>query len=330
MPTRASRANRVAIISELRLPSTRHRFGTMPLPRDSADQKKELVDTAREQAIGAGEARTAPYRSQALFAQTASHSTATDTRADRLSLGRWVDAFSHVMYDVGYRSEGGRLSEVLRVYYADGVTIDIDIGTIGDATASEVDVAAAIERATVGLGGRVFPPELNRGTTPRLWAAKQSALEAMGEYNAALVSGTLPAVVFVITMGFAAPGTRPPTSSRQRLAAPVALSKPGTVTVEVAVSRGLVPAGRTLARVLKAIQDRFVASPSRNLKEGFRVVEDAVESVDLEVGFAPAGQLAEQSYILLKNIGDVYTRIMQSGEIVVFRSDGTTLLRLIP
>lgn len=99
---------------------------------------------------------------------------------DELPLGRYVDAFTSVRYNAGYRSERGRLSTWLVVVADDGSTIDVSFDAIDDEVLPGMTSVPSPDY--IGEGGRVFPLIMGRTTTPRLWAAKQEALKIMDEY----------------------------------------------------------------------------------------------------------------------------------------------------
>jgi hypothetical protein len=80
-----------------------------------------------------------------------------------------IDDFESVSYNVDYRSEGGNLSKWLVVDYRDDTRKDINLDTITEAT-------------------------------PRLWAAKQKAIEMMEGYNFLFIVTAFPAVWTVITI----------------------------------------------------------------------------------------------------------------------------------
>lgn len=138
----------------------------------------------------------------------------------------YVDVFESVTYDFDYRSQGGNLSKWLLVKYPDGTTIDVNIDEIIEMSMSSEAGRDAMANGQVGAGGRIFPMTMNPRTTPRLYAAKQSAIEAMDEYNVQFIMGTMPAVMFVITMGLGFGSVPKPT----RTAVPKrSFAKPGPV-----------------------------------------------------------------------------------------------------
>jgi hypothetical protein len=136
----------------------------------------------------------------------------------RMSWDHYVDQFISVIYDLNYRSAGGRLSTYLHLVYRDGTELDIELynDLVGESVSSEV-ARDMMANAHVGPGGRIFPEHMNPRTTPRLWAARESAIEAMEESNLHFMMATMPAVVFIITMPMAAGMGRPPTPTRTPL-----------------------------------------------------------------------------------------------------------------
>ena len=133
-----------------------------------------------------------------------------------LPWSRNVDNFESAVYDLSYRSERGNLSRWLRVMYSDGTEVDINIFSdlVGETLLPET-VRDAIARGYVGDGGRVFPERLNSQTVPRLWAARQSALDVMDEYNVQFIRMTMPVVTFIITMPLVTVGSGPPRATRR-------------------------------------------------------------------------------------------------------------------
>jgi Domain of unknown function (DUF4157) len=159
-----------------------------------------------------------------------------------LPWSRYVDRYQEVYYDLEYRpKKPGHLSEWLRVRYADGTLIDIDINEITEATLSGDDMVRAMANATVGRGDRIFPATMNRETTPRLYAARRSALEAMDEYNVQFITATIPAVLFIITAAAA------PVAGTGRGVPPSVTRRP------VSRSRALPPATGTAAQSAEQI-----------------------------------------------------------------------------
>ena len=120
-----------------------------------------------------------------------------------LPFALYVDRYASAYYDVDYRSQGGNLSMYLTVIYPDGTIIDIHLDSITDADATAEETVRQMADAKVGDGGRIVPARMNSSTTPRLVAAKRSALEAMDEYNVGFIMAAMPAVLFIITMPLA-------------------------------------------------------------------------------------------------------------------------------
>jgi prophage maintenance system killer protein len=120
---------------------------------------------------------------------------------------RFVDAYTSVHYSLDYRAVGGNLSTWLQVFYNDGTTIDISIYDIREN--ERVDFPTHLQmmaQGRLGTGGRIFPQVMNQTTTPRLAAAKRSAIQTMEEYNYEFMVAALPAVIFIITAGIGGSG----------------------------------------------------------------------------------------------------------------------------
>jgi hypothetical protein len=84
----------------------------------------------------------------------------------------------------------------------------------------------AMANGYVGDGGRIFPQVMNSRTVPRLAEAKRNALEVMDDFNVQFILGTLPAVLFIITMGVSVRGGRPQSMRRPVLRRPVGAAPP--------------------------------------------------------------------------------------------------------
>jgi hypothetical protein len=91
----------------------------------------------------------------------------------------YVDRFIGAYYDVDYKHQGGNYSKILVLRYVDDVVVDLNLDRILDAPMDPEQSAQLIATSAIGDGGKKFPQQLNRGTTPRLVAAKRSALESM-------------------------------------------------------------------------------------------------------------------------------------------------------
>lgn len=119
---------------------------------------------------------------------------------------RYVDNYATVIYDLDYLHQGGNLSKWLKVNYADGTSIDVWIDDIIEESMDPRVALQMMANGRVGAGGRIFPERMNSHTTPRLYAAKREAIRIMEEYNFQFILGTLPAVMFILTMGIGSIG----------------------------------------------------------------------------------------------------------------------------
>lgn len=135
--------------------------------------------------------------------------TPTETKnPDTMPMGMYVDAYDAAYYDIDYKSVKGGLSKWIKVSYSYGgsASTEINIDDISDATE---DAAQMVQDMFdhVGAGGRVFPKQMNRSTTPQLWQAKQHVLRIMDDYNALFIlGGAFPTVWMILTMGIGAAG----------------------------------------------------------------------------------------------------------------------------
>jgi RHS repeat-associated protein len=163
----------------------------------------------------------------------------------------YVDAFESVHYDLDYRATGGNLSTWLQVRYRDGTSIDISVYDIAEARPDAATVIGQMSRGHVGAGGRIFPEQLNAGTTPRLAAARRAAIETMEEYNYEFMVTALPAVLFIIFEAGAPTAVAPPTRTTPRLPSvrepPATLPRSGPIPRSV----GAMSRAEALARQLR-------------------------------------------------------------------------------
>jgi hypothetical protein len=183
-----------------------------------------VVKTRASQSIGrVGIVRTnwiRPALESALAASghPAEQPKTTGTRG--LPVDTYVDNFKEVIYDPDYRVEEERYSPTnwLRIVYDDATEIDIHFSKILDKP--RMNTRDALAQAKPGDGERVFPAELNPQTTPRLWAAKQVALEEQAWWTLQLIKMALPAVIFVITLSMPVgrPGAASPKAQSKRVA----------------------------------------------------------------------------------------------------------------
>lgn len=125
------------------------------------------------------------------------------------SVELYVDNFAEVIYDPDYRLEEGSPTNWMQVIYDDGTAIDINVYSFAE-QASGRDTGDSLARGRIGDGGRFFPLSMNRYTTPRLWAARASALDAAANCTIELMKLAVPAIMFVITIP-AMPAGRPET-----------------------------------------------------------------------------------------------------------------------
>jgi len=103
-------------------------------------------------------------------------------------------------YDLGHLpAEQGHLSKWLQVKYADGTFIDINIDEFSETGMSLAETGRAMANKTIGRGDRIFPSVLNPSTTPRLFAARQAALEIMDQHNFEIAMISTGTALFLIT-----------------------------------------------------------------------------------------------------------------------------------
>ncbi|WP_213955970.1 hypothetical protein [Variovorax sp. dw_954] len=158
------------------------------------------------------------------------------------SSDRYLDNFTAAYYDISYRSEHGNLSTWVILEYSDAALIDFNISEIvGYGMSREAAISARAE-VTVGQQNRLFPNSINSSSAPRLWDAKQAILKIMDDYNFNFIVGTLPAVIFILTMGIGMSASAAPRSRFPRR-----IATPQTVAAE----EGALLGNREIADIVK-------------------------------------------------------------------------------
>lgn len=203
--------------------------------------------------------------------------------------GRYVDRFDEIYYDLDYRpAQQGHLSKWLRVSYGDGTLIDINIDEISEDTLSAEQVFAAMRDATIGRGGRIFPTILNRETTPALYAARRSALEAMDESNLAFMTAAMPAVLFVITLPLVVTSLgRPATAVRRPVPRPSTRVPGGSTATsqsaeQIGIAIGKSVSGQSTGKMASIVQQ--VSARGLSQQGAATATESAVRALGLRVG----------------------------------------------
>jgi|GEM_PF-4823327 hypothetical protein len=206
-----------------------------------------------------------------------------------LPTGMYVDRYENFIYDLDYRPQRrGDLSKYITITYLDGNVIDINIDSISDG-GNPADTVEHMRNGYLGDAGRIFPRQMNRFTTPRLYAAKREVINIMEEYNFQFMLGTLPAILFIITMpvGLGA-GTRP-------IRTPITRRPVGLL---VTTGRFSVDAGRVLTTEEWIIARQLI-------REG-RTVRALAESTSQ--GVRSADFLVDGIRTELKNISNISSR----------------------
>jgi len=113
---------------------------------------------------------------------------------------RYVDLFTECDYDVNYRVVK-YFSNILHLKYSDGTEIELDIEQdfVQKSMTSEA-ARDAMAKGMIGRGGRIFPSELAPRTVPRLWAAREEALQIQEEAFADFAQLALTGVMFVLSV----------------------------------------------------------------------------------------------------------------------------------
>jgi hypothetical protein len=132
----------------------------------------------------------------------------------------YIDDFTTAYYDPDYRHQGGNFSQYVLAHFPDDVVVAVPMNQIGGAGTERTDAARAaaaqsIKSGRVGEGGRFFPAALNAGTTPRLYIAKQQAVEIIETENVKIIRSSRDAAMFIVSLGPMAIGG--PLSPRRRI-----------------------------------------------------------------------------------------------------------------
>jgi hypothetical protein len=169
---------------------------------------------------------------------------------ENVPMGRWIDAFTEVSYDLEYRRrQKGFLSETLQLKYQDGRRLDVDIRVIAD-NRDPAPMQSTI-RSYVGQAGVLMPLRLGPDTTPRLWRAKHDkALAGMTVANddfLFFVTASTTAIFATLPTG---PVVGPvPVETVPPVRAPAPRGRPAPSAVPDPVrATGPTPAGRTTSK----------------------------------------------------------------------------------
>jgi hypothetical protein len=193
-----------------------------------------------------------------------------DPTLDQLPFTRGIDNFTNVFYDLDYRSVDTNYSKYLVLEYADGTVMDINIDEISDATPPDAEIEQAVRDSYLGREGRVFPKALNAGTTPRLAAAKQAAIEEMSVAFLQFLGVSMTAVMFIITMGIGQAGRAP---TVRRVAAP----KGGIPKLRGFKMKVPTLQGADLKSLFREALDHLKRTPPAQRKEMWKALAQQIE-----------------------------------------------------
>jgi RHS repeat-associated protein len=99
------------------------------------------------------------------------------------------------------------------------------------------------------------------------------------------------------------------------------------VTVDMAISWGLISSGGRLAQVLRQIQTQYSSINPKSLEQAVEVINRAVEAAGLEPGVQVSATATSK---VLLNAGGAVTTVTSSGVITVVNAAGNVVLRLFP
>ena len=115
-----------------------------------------------------------------------------------LPFSLYIDLFTECVYDVNYRVVN-QFSNILHLTYDDGTELELDIEQDFTPESMTSDAARdAIADGRTGQGGRIFPAVLAPRTVPRLWEAREDALQIQNEAFADFAKLALTGVVFAL------------------------------------------------------------------------------------------------------------------------------------
>ncbi len=125
-----------------------------------------------------------------------------------VSWDKYIDQFTECNYDVNYKVVN-YFSTILRVKYADGVSLELDIER--DFSLNRLSPTEGRDAMAHGLkaGGRIFPTMLTSRTTPRLWAAREEALRIQDEAFKDFATLAVTGVSFALTVPAMPAGAMP-------------------------------------------------------------------------------------------------------------------------
>jgi hypothetical protein len=253
--------------------------------------------------LGDGPPVAVPSRSTARIArQEPAAAEAPEQKPADLSIGQFVDLFEEIYYDPSYRpDQPGYLSNWLRVKYADGTWIEININELSETTMPLAEAGRAMADAAIGRGNRIFPSVLNATTTPRLLAARRSALEIMAQHDFEIEMISTGVAMFLITSGaplttLGPAGAPPlPSSSWRRVDRPRVPVPAATVAQSVAeVSDEIFMA----TAAIKANGPRFIkAAGMLSSKQGLTALQkvQVIQSFATRIGFGFRHEMVEPS-----------------------------------
>jgi hypothetical protein len=195
---------------------------------------------------------------------------------------RYVDSFTEISYDPNYHPAPRRLSTLLQARYKDGTEIDINLENIKPEPVSGEETRELLAQSHIGAGGRVFPKRMDSATTPRLWAARKSAVEAMEVYNYQFMATAMPAVFFIILVA-----AQPPIIEPMPITRPAVTRRTVTREAEHAAEEGT-PAVSRQANAAEAVGNtrvqRVVSHFEKEVVEtGRKIKVKDVGSSDIDV-----------------------------------------------
>ena len=181
-----------------------------------------------------------------------------DPRVEEAKFSAFVDTFTSVDYDVGYRMVNGALSQVLQLTYQDGTRLDLDFRLVSDNL--EPAPSQVFAHAFLGAADRIFPLRMSPETTGNLWRAKQQALAEIEKSNQdfetflaislAAINSALPVGPIVGVAPLSTGGYRPVRTGRTARAPAPASQRPAPTSPPAHTQSGEintrgVPANRT-------------------------------------------------------------------------------------
>lgn len=113
--------------------------------------------------------------------------------------GRYIDEFTECDYDVNYKVVN-YFSNILHLKYSDGAELEFDMESLAPESMTSDAARDALANGRLGAQGRIFPAVLAPRTVPRLWVAREGAMQIQNEAFSSFAKLAVAGVVFVLSV----------------------------------------------------------------------------------------------------------------------------------